>query len=498
MLEIAGTARWRQPFIWIALLALALALVGLGWRGPWEPDEGRYTNVALHMLASGDWLDPHRHPDVGHWTKPPLTYWVLAASMAVFGHTVFAARLPSALAYLLLVWMAARIARRLVPGGEQVAALVYATMLLPFASGQLITTDPFLAASQAVAMAGYVAARFEPRAARRGMLQMWAGFALAFLTKGPPGLLPLLAVLAYEGMQPRRDRLRQLLAPSGILLFALVALPWYVAAVIRHPGLLEYFLGQEVVARVASDDFGRNGQWYGWIKVYLPTLLLGSLPWTPWLWGWLRDLPGQWRSWRRDASARAQDPALLLALWVSLPLLVFCLARSRLPLYLLPLFLPLALLVARQRLAAGRPLPQGGWIALWALALMGLKLTAARLDTGRDAAAWARAIQARAPVAISEVNALDDAPRYGLHLALGVPVEQIALASTPSKSRFNPPYDQTLAEDLREPQQDQIWYTPQSHLPAVQAALERQGWQAEVLGAPYHGRVIFRVRPRQE
>ena len=69
----------RSPGFWIALLATTLALALLGGRGIWDPDEGRYTNVAMHMLDSGDWLNPRRSDEVGHWTKPPLTYWAIAS-----------------------------------------------------------------------------------------------------------------------------------------------------------------------------------------------------------------------------------------------------------------------------------------------------------------------------------------------------------------------------------------------------------------------------------
>ena len=87
----------RSPTFWIAAMAIVLALGFLGTRGIWDPDEGRYTNVALNMLDSGDWLNPRRSNEVGHWTKPPLTYWAIASSVAVFGQNAFAARLPSAL-----------------------------------------------------------------------------------------------------------------------------------------------------------------------------------------------------------------------------------------------------------------------------------------------------------------------------------------------------------------------------------------------------------------
>ena len=106
----------RSPALWTAALATVLALMFLGSRGIWDPDEGRYTNVALNMLDSGDWLNPRRNDEIGHWTKPPLTYWAIASSVMVFGTNTWAARLPAALSYLLCTWLAWRIAARLAPG----------------------------------------------------------------------------------------------------------------------------------------------------------------------------------------------------------------------------------------------------------------------------------------------------------------------------------------------------------------------------------------------
>src|SRR5688572_20704812 len=108
----------RSPALWTAAFAAVLALAFLGTRGIWDPDEGRYTNVALNMLDSGDWLNPRRNDEVGHWTKPPLTYWAIASSVAGFGPTPWAARLPAALSYLACVWLVWRMARRLSPGTE--------------------------------------------------------------------------------------------------------------------------------------------------------------------------------------------------------------------------------------------------------------------------------------------------------------------------------------------------------------------------------------------
>lgn len=481
----------RSPTFWVAAMAVLLALGFLGTRGIWDPDEGRYTNVALNMLDSGDWLNPRRSSEVGHWTKPPLTYWAIASSIAVFGHNPFAARLPSALAYLLCVWLAWRVARRLAPGSELTAAAVYATMLFTVGAAQMITTDYVLSACTGVAMWAFVEARFgEDRHSRRWTALMWVAFALAFLTKGPPALVHLLAALVFDQLMPARKRSR-VFQWSGLALFVLLALPWYAAVIANHPGLFRYFIGDEVVNRVATNEFGRNGQWYGWLLVYGPTLLLGTLPWTPALLRWVRALPAHLRGWRDPLSRDREAATLLLALWLLLPLLVFCLARSRLPLYILPLFLPLAVIVAAQRLQERRAL-DWRWLGAWVLLLLGLKLAASLWPTHKDASEWAREIHARAGGRVSEVLFVEDMARYGLHLHLGANIEKLSLEPKP-QARFNPEYDQTLAQELGEHEPDTVWICKQALWPQLRERIAAQGYRAEPMGVPYQGRVIFRV-----
>ncbi|MCL1636102.1 glycosyltransferase family 39 protein [Luteimonas sp. SX5] len=490
-------ALFRSPGFCVALLAVLLALGFLGVRGIWDPDEGRYTNVALNMLHSGDWLNPRRNDEVGHWTKPPLTYWLIASSVAVFGSNPWAARLPAALSYLFCVWLAWRIGRRLVPGSEYVAALIYATMLFPVGASQLITTDYVLAACETLAVWAFVEARFgDRRRPKRWISLMWAAFALAFLTKGPPGLLPLLVVLAFDQAMPERATHR-VFRISGVLLFALLALPWYVAVIHGNPGLFEYFIGDEVVNRVTTNEFGRHGEWYGWLQVYVPTLLIGTLPWTGALLRGSRGVPAAVARWWRDARARqAEAPQLFLTLWLLLPLLVFCVSRSRLPLYLLPLFVPLALLAALQREREGRPPPRWRWLALWVALLLGLQLASAWWPTHKNAAQWADAIRQRAPGEVREVVFVEDMARYGLHLHMGVDTEIEKISQDPRREpRFNPEYDEPLAVELAEAETDLVWVCKQDYWPELRRRIAAHGYRAIALGTPYQQRVIFRVEP---
>ena len=485
----ARTTRMRP---WLISLFLLLALGFQGTRGIWDPDEGRYTNVALNMLDSGDWVNPKRNDDVAHWTKPPVTYWAIAASVGAFGRTPWAARLPIALAYLSCIWLAWALARRLAPGAEAYAAVAYATMLLPFGAGQLVTTDFIMTALQTAAVMGFVEARFgAPARSRWWLLLMWVAFALAFMTKGPPALLPLLAIVVFELWVPQARR-HPVLTISGSLLFVLIALPWYLAVILGHPGLLDYFLGSEVVARIATNHFNRHGEWYGWIEIYLPTLLIGTMPWSFVLWRRLRNQMPTIRQWRDRDIRREHAPQVLLMLWIALPLLVFCLARSRLPLYVLPLFVPIALLIAQQWHADPRRAPSAGKLVVWSGLLLVVKCVAAYWPTHKNAAEWADAIRNRVPYTVDEVVFVEDMVRYGLNLHLNAEIEKIALDAT-EFARFSPEYDESLDAELAEADAGTLFVAKQDLWPKLKPRIERIGAQVAVHGQPYQGRLFFSV-----
>jgi 4-amino-4-deoxy-L-arabinose transferase-like glycosyltransferase len=484
-----GTALRRH---WLVALSVLLAFAFLGSRGLFDPDEGRYTNVALTMLDSGDWVDPRRNEDTGHWTKPPLTYWAIGASVAAFGQNTWAARLPMALSYLACALLCWRLARRLAPGRESLAALVYLTMLMPFGASQLVTTDFLLSAFQALAVFAFVESRFRERGPGAWPWLMWVGFALAFMTKGPPALLPMAAVLVFAWLSPPARPASRWQQFGGLLLFVALAAPWFVYVTHEHPGLMSYFLGSEVVARVATDKFARHGEWYGWAEVYVPTLLLGSLPWTGRLLSWLRGLPAAFARWRATAARVEEAPLLLVALWVLLPLLVFCISRSRLPLYVLPLFVPLALAVAQQSPAGAAGWPARRWLVAWALLLLALRIVVAHYPSDQDASAWARAIKQRVDTPVREVVFVEDMPRYGLHLYLDAEVETLSLDDL-AQSAFNPEYDESLATELTELANETgvVFVMKQKFLAEVDARARARGLRTQVHGAPFHGRVIL-------
>ncbi|GAB3730977.1 hypothetical protein GCM10028794_06840 [Silanimonas algicola] len=443
----------RRPALFVLLLAAALVLLFQGTRSLWDPDEGRFTNVALTMLDSGDFISLHRHPETFHFTKPPVTYWAIAASVGVLGWNEWAARLPNALAFLAVVALLLRIGRHFAPQRPWLPALIYATLPVPLLAAHVVTTDTMLAATTTLAFACYAIARFEHRPAF--VLAMWAAFGLAFMTKGPPGLLGLAGILLFHRLQPGGPRL---FPPLGLLLFVAVGFTWYAVVVHRHEGLLGYFLGYEVVARIATATHDRHPEWWGGFYVYGLTLGLGLLPWWPWALGAARRIGLRWRD--------AEAPTRLLLCWIGVALVVFMLAKSRLPLYVLPLFAPLALLMGRALQDAPFGAARKAAIATLVALVIGIKGLAAykleiadalpdhlgeRMAVHKDARVWAEGLAALGVARPTEVCFVEDMARYGLHLYTGAAIQRIAFEGDPAaRPLSDSSFDDLLADDLRE------------------------------------------------
>ena len=352
-----------------------MALVATcGVSGLIEPTETRYAAIARAMLDGGDWLVP-RLNGIPHFHKPPVAYWLSAGGMAALGANEWGARIAVALAAGAVLWctgrIAARAGSRVGPGGPGASAgapapLILASSALFFALSRQLASDVFLAA----AVAGFHAAWFGERS-RRG-LWPFVALGVGFMAKGPVVLvLTVLPVLLAAAWTRRGALSRPLASRRGWLLFALVALPWYLVCAARTPGLLSYFLGNQVWVRYATTEHQRGGPpWY-----FVPVLLGGALPWT---WIALRGAARAWRAageTRRSTAAVAgpagESGALLLA-WILGPFLFFSFSGSKLPAYLLPAFPAVAVLAARGMDGAGR-----GWRAVTALTLAALGSAAA-------------------------------------------------------------------------------------------------------------------------
>ena len=329
---------------WLSLALLWLLLLLLAALRPLAvPDEGRYGEVGRWMLQSGDWLTP-RLNGIPFFHKPPYLYWLEAISLATFGVNELALRLVPALhAGLMLVglYLSARAV-----GGEQVArraALMLGTSLAFLLGGQYINHDMLVASWIGVAIWCFAFAfmagdKPNPALARLGFVAC----ALGLLTKGLIGMaLPGLVLLVWLIWTRQLRKLLYLPWISGLGLFALIALPWFVIAQQKYPQLFDYmFIGQQFNRYTASSYNNPQPWWF-----YLASVLLLLFPWV-----FFALIPfrqsGKSASQPTAAVPLAKEWWTLCWIWAVAIIVFFSMPHSKLIGYILPVMPPLALLAA--------------------------------------------------------------------------------------------------------------------------------------------------------
>ncbi|AMB84866.1 4-amino-4-deoxy-L-arabinose lipid A transferase [Pseudomonas agarici] len=326
------TRRWALPLLFLAFLLFYLA--PLATKGLWIPDEARYAQIGQEILLRGHWAAPH-FMELRYFEKPIAGYWMIALGQALFGHNLFGVRFASALSTGLSVLLVYLLAARLWndPRKSFAAAILFMSFGLIAGQAGYANLDPqFTFWVNLSFIALWLAIDSTTKKAR---LLSWAalGFACSwgFMTKGFLALLlPVLIALPYMIW---RKRFGELLGYGLVAVFvaALVSLPWVIAVHLQEPDYWRFFFWHEHIRRFAAEDAQHGRPWW----FYLPLMVISSLPWAAYLPATLKDA---WKS-------RGQQISVFLLLWLLLPLAFFSLSRGKLPTYIMPCLMPLALLM---------------------------------------------------------------------------------------------------------------------------------------------------------
>lgn len=338
----------RNSGFWPALLLGGfLFTYQLGAVPLFDLDEAIYSETAREMVETGDWLTPQFNysPD---FDKPILLYWFLSAAFEIFGPSEFSARLPSAVFGLLLLITTYALMRSI--RGERAglfAILILSSSLEMVVLAHAALTDMILAFFITGALAGY----YMLQKTGRGIwsVALYLGLALAVLTKGPVGLvLPVAIIFLFIlTVGPWREQMRRLRLGWGILIFSVVALPWFAVMLRLHGSAFwNSFFMRHNVERFTSVLGGHAGSPF----YYLGILAVGFFPWAAFLPSSVMALlPGRtfserWKHFRRMPSEKPFE--WFLWLWVGVVFGFFTLAGTKLPNYIAPAFPALALLTA--------------------------------------------------------------------------------------------------------------------------------------------------------
>jgi len=336
-----------NPIIWvydafgpglvvIAFIAVCLSTVWMSLADhPLHSDsERRHAAISIEMRETGIWTVPYSE-DEPNLTKPPLSYWLEATSLGLWGDSEFAVRFPSAVAASLTIVVLGAAGWRI--GGRSLGFLAaggLSTMPLHVVMSRMALTDSLQSLFWfSTLIAGFLALTESDQ--HRWRILMWTAVALGLLSTGPVAWIPVGVLLAWLGCSGRWSQAQSLRLGTGLVLSALPLMVWAAGSLYRYPqsGAAWY---QETIGRITHTADHAQPFWY-----LLPAFLGGLFPATAMM---ISGFNTSWRNaWRR---LRAGDPTCLWWLAVALPLVMFSLVSGNMPGQLLPLAPPLALLTA--------------------------------------------------------------------------------------------------------------------------------------------------------
>ena len=300
-----------------------------------DPVESNYVLSAITMLKHNSWISPMIYDQVWY-DKPPLTYWALMICYKVFGVSDFVSRIPStviAAASVSFIYHLVYKIKQSISVAIASALLLMTTLQFWYIS-HAVVTDGFLFFFS-LAIFGYSYLAFTNND-KRSILKAYIAAAFAVLAKGPiglilPGFILILFVLArWFTHKSTTDStlakdIKLLFNPWGILLFTVIALPWYLAMYAIHGSeFINGFFGLHNVDRALVSEHPKFNVWY----YYLIIVPLSLLPWTPAVLYRLKQI-----NWKDDLD-------LLSIIWFTIIILFYSLVATKYLTYTFPAIIP--------------------------------------------------------------------------------------------------------------------------------------------------------------
>lgn len=334
------TSTQAAAVVAVICITLILTFSHLGGSRTLISHEAYLAVTAREMLATGDWIIP-RFGGIPRLQKPPLGYWSAAISAWFLGGLdETAARLPAAISSVALVlliglWATKWYGRR----AGLCAALIHATSVHYLLHAREATVDMLLCLIMTAAMY-LISTQPDVEPGRRTQWR-WLGIygllGFSWLAKFHYGPVLVLVPCVVHGLIQKPGFFKKpgfyftrVLNPLGLLLFALIALPWPIAVLRELPEAWSVWRHETVgraLGEMKAEPFWYFAVVFSWV----------TLPWLPLLMFSLRDAIR--RGWQNTDSRER-----FLWVWIVVQIAIISLSSSKHRNYILPVMPAVSLL----------------------------------------------------------------------------------------------------------------------------------------------------------
>jgi len=318
----------------LGILILVSFFAGLSLIPLFDVDEGAFSEATREMMVSKNYLTTYLNGEP-RFDKPILIYWLQFAAVKLFGLNEFAFRFPSAVAgtawAALIFWFVRK------ESGNSQAFLATAMMvqsLQVMVIAKAAIADGVL--NCLIAMTMFALLHHYKTGSKTALHLAFAAMGFGMLTKGPIAIIiPFMVTFLFSMLEGRiKQWFGMIFNPIGILLFLLIALPWYLLEY-RDQGMdfINGFFFKHNINRFNSSLEGHSGSLF----YYLPVILIGMMPFT----GFFLTVLFKMKTLITNSTNR------FLLIWFGFVFLFFSLSGTKLPHYMIYGYTPLFILMAR-------------------------------------------------------------------------------------------------------------------------------------------------------
>jgi len=309
----------------LAVITGTAYFINLGYNDIWNPNEGFYADAVRHLLQNNNLLDFFFNNEY-RFNKPPVTYWVIALSCRLFGLSEFSIRLPIVLLALGTCFFTGSISGMLF--GKKTA--LWSGLVMAVSFQFLINTRyaaPEIPLTFFFTLTMYFFVRFIVYRKPFALWSAWISLGVTMLVKGYPYLIIITAIMAsYAFFSTGRNfrnfvhELKQYRILTGIVISLLIGMSWPFYSWIKFGNDFLHVLDTETTYRA----FRYQADWFRDLFFFPLVMLWGFLPYS------LVFIPVAIAS---AARADYRRELLFPFVWVAVILMVFTIARFKLPTY---------------------------------------------------------------------------------------------------------------------------------------------------------------------
>lgn len=361
--KVLGFIQKHPELFCVLLLALACLLFlffGLNFYPLIDVDETRYAVIARDLANCFDWNNLNLNT-VPFLEKPPLYFWLVAASIKAFGEfTAFAVRFPIAILSTFLVFFTYHVGKKVISRKFGViSALILLSSFIYLVLSHIAILDMVLTVFVTSAIyCGFLTHFCKEQNKKYYWWYFYLFMGLGFLAKGILGLvIPAVVIFAYNLIAKNaKEIFKPINILPGIVIFFVISLPWHINMYHQYgfEFIKQYFLVHHFARFINSEAIGRQRPFL----YFVPVFLVGFFPWTliflAFICNGFKSIFNKFKTTQGkitekiaaifETNTNEQKLLVFSSVYFVIVFLLFSVSSTKLPTYILPVFPAAALL----------------------------------------------------------------------------------------------------------------------------------------------------------